>query len=51
MGKLSLELGEETHYALSGHSGGGVGRSHVKVTLKTKAEAVERISYSADLAS
>ncbi len=36
-------IGEEVHDALTGHSGGGVGRSYGQVTLKTKAEAVRRV--------
>lgn len=44
-------IGEEVHDALTGHSGGGVGRTYGKVTLKAKAEAIRKIKLGVGFGS
>ena len=47
----AARIGEEVHDALTGHSGGGVGRSYgsEKVPLDVKAEAIAKVRFEADL--
>ncbi len=42
-------VGEEVHDALTGHAGGGVGRTYGGVPLIVKAGAVVRVGYGVDL--
>jgi integrase len=42
-------IGEEVHDALTGHSGGGVGRSYGGVPLEVKAREVNKVLYNLDL--
>ena len=38
-------VAEEVHDALTGHSGGGVGRTYGAVPLEAMAEAIEKVEY------
>jgi integrase len=41
----NAEVGEEIHDALTGHSGGGVGRTYGGVPLRVKAREIAKVSY------
>ena len=42
-------VGEEVHDALTGHSGGGVGRTYGSVPLDVMAKEVAKVRYDLDL--
>ena len=42
---------EEVHDAITGHSGGGVGRGYGRVPLAAKARAMELVGYEVDLSN
>ncbi len=44
-------VGEEVHDAITGHSGGGVGRGYGGVPLAAKARAVKKLGYGVDLSN
>ena len=41
----AAQVGEEVHDALTGHSGGGVGRKYGCMPLSVKANAIRELSY------